>query len=93
MSEDKLSIIREYRLNKEKIETLEKEYESLEKFVDESKTDRLLSLLLKIEITLMKDSLAKNIQSEIEMDEHLNQFQNSAQDLMKTLGDKFGFKK
>jgi hypothetical protein len=81
--EEKLELIRKYKLTKEKIEALEQEYNEIQN--NDGDISRHEKLLIQIELTSLKDSLANSLKSEIEFGDKFGDLQEQAAQIFKNL--------
>ena len=96
--EEKLQLIKDNKISIEKIQELERVFNkitSVEELapngeVITSKADLLLSLLIQIQLTILKDSLAENMKRDIEFSEQVIGLKEQAESLMKDMGKHFG---
>lgn len=97
--EEKLQLIKDNKISIETITNLEKEFKQVASYkratptgdiIELSPTDELLALLIKIQIILLKDSLAENMKRDIEFSEQVIGLKEQAESLMKDMGKHFG---
>lgn len=96
--EEKLQLIKDNKISIETITNLEKEFKQVSSYkratptgdIELSPTDELLALLIKIQIILLKDSLAENMKRDIEFSEQVIGLKEQAESLMKDMGKHFG---